>query len=186
MSRGRSTPGAVLWLTGLSGAGKSTIARGVCDRLVAAGRDVELLDGDEVRTILSKGLGFSKEDRDLNILRIAFVATLLVRRGTIVIAAAISPYAEARADARRRVESAHAAFVEVFVTAPIDVLIARDAKGLYRRALAGEITGFTGISDPYEPPAHPELVVETHRESVDESVGRVWSALERAGVFSHL
>src|ERR1700757_2070412 len=141
--------GFTLWFTGLSGSGKSTLANLVADELRARGRRVEVLDGDEVRTNLSKGLGFSKEDRDTNIRRIGYVARLLSRNGVVVIAAAISPYREVREEVRRAHESP---FVEAFVDCSIDELVRRDAKGLYAKALRGELPNFTGISDPYEPP----------------------------------
>lgn len=168
--------GAILWFTGLSGAGKSTLARAVGAQISAV-RPVEILDGDEVRTHLSRGLGFTKADRDLNIQRIGFVARLLARHGVFVITAAISPYAESRNEVRRLAEGDGTAFVEVFVSARLESLIARDVKGLYKRALAGEIAHFTGVSDPYEPPEHPEVRVNTDEESVHESVDAVWQAL---------
>src|SRR5689334_25152039 len=140
--------GFTLWFTGLSGAGKSTISERVYAKLREAGAKVELLDGDVVRTHLSKGLGFSKEDRDTNIRRIGFVCELLSRNGVIAIAAAISPYRAVREEVRARIEN----FIEVFVDCPLEVLATRDVKGLYRKAMAGEIGQFTGVSDPYEPP----------------------------------
>jgi adenylyl-sulfate kinase len=164
--------GVTVWLTGLSGAGKSTIAGVLARRLNEAGARVEVLDGDEVREHLSKGLGFSREDRDTNIARIAYVAKLLTRNGVVVISAAISPYA-----ARRAIGD----FVEVHVDASVDECIRRDPKQLYRKALAGEITRFTGISDPYEPPPTPELRVDTERETVEQSVERVLALLAERG-----
>ncbi|HEY7832502.1 MAG TPA: adenylyl-sulfate kinase [Ktedonobacterales bacterium] len=169
--------GFTVWLTGLSGAGKSTIAQRLERELRARGRGVEILDGDVVRTHLSKGLGFSREDRDTNILRIAFVASLLTRHGVAVITAAISPYAATRAQAREQIGH----FVEVFVRCPLDELIRRDVKGLYKEALAGKRPGFTGIDDPYEAPEHPEVTVETDHETVDESVAKILAALETLG-----
>jgi adenylylsulfate kinase len=167
--------GFTLWFTGLSGAGKSTLAAGVRDILVDRSHRVEILDGDEVRTNLSKGLGFSKEDRDTNIRRIGFVARLLSRNGVVAIGAAISPYRDVRAEVR----GAHEApFVEVYVSCAMDALVKRDRKGLYAKALRGEIQHFTGISDPYEPPLEPELTVETDREGVGESVDRIVRFLE--------
>ena len=152
--------GLTIWFTGMSGAGKSTASRLLAERLRAMGAKVELLDGDAVRTHLSKGLGFTKEDRDENIRRIGFVCGLLSRNGVIAIAAAISPYRQAREQVRSQIEN----FVEVYVECPLDVLVERDVKGLYKRALAGRIPHFTGISDPYEPPASPEITLHTARE----------------------
>ena len=161
--------GVVIWFTGLSGSGKTTIAHVVEDKLVEGGVPVEILDGDVVRENLSKGLGFSKEDRDINIRRIAFVAHLLQRNGTFVITAAISPYRAIREEARAMCKD----FVEVFADAPLDVCEGRDVKGLYAKARAGEIKGFTGVDDPYEPPSGPEVVCHTDRESVEESAQKV-------------
>jgi ATP sulfurylase/adenylyl-sulfate kinase len=169
--------GFVVWLTGLSGAGKSTIARRLDAELTARGRRPEVLDGDEVRTNLSAGLGFSKEDRDTNIRRIGYVARLLARNGTPVVTAAISPYREVRTDVRDATPN----FVEVYVRCSLDELVRRDVKGLYVRALAGEIANFTGVSDPYEAPDHAEVVVDTERETVEESVDAVLRALVRLG-----
>jgi len=166
--------GFTLWFTGLSGAGKSTLANLAAGELRNRGHRVEVLDGDEVRTNLSKGLGFSKEDRDTNIRRIGYVCNLLARNGVIAISAAISPYREVRDEVRRL----HQRFVEVFVKCPLDTLVERDVKGLYKKALRGEITNFTGVSDPYEEPFEPELVVETHRESREESLQRLLERLE--------
>jgi adenylylsulfate kinase len=167
--------GFTLWFTGLSGAGKSTLAQAVREILVSRQRRVEVLDGDEVRTSLSKGLGFSKEDRDTNIRRIGFVARLLSRNGVVAIGAAISPYRDVRDEVRRAHE---APFVEVYVNCSLDELVRRDSKGLYAKALRGEIQHFTGVSDPYEPPVAADIVVETDREPVDESVGRIVRWLE--------
>lgn len=169
--------GCTLWFTGLSGSGKSILASNVAAILKEQGLKVEVLDGDVVRTNLSKGLGFSKEDRDTNIKRIAYVAKLLSRNGVLVITAAISPYREIRDDARESIGN----FVEVYVKCPLDVLIQRDAKGLYEKALKGEIPNFTGVSDPYEEPLNPELIVETDRECVEESVGKVLLKLTELG-----
>ena len=174
-----STPmneGFTLWFTGLSGAGKSTLANLVADELRRRGHRVEILDGDEVRTNLSKGLGFSKEDRDINIRRIGYVCNLLARNGVIAISAAISPYRAVRDEVR----AMHGRFFEVFVKCPINTLAERDVKGLYKKALAGEIKNFTGVSDPYEEPLTPELVIETDRETRDQSFQRLISALENA------
>jgi adenylylsulfate kinase len=170
MSALEATGGAVLWFTGLSGAGKTTIARALVGRLRAGGARVELLDGDEVREHLSKGLGFSRADRDTNIARIGYVARLLARNGVVAIVAAISPYADARNAVRRALDGR---FVEVFVRASVDACARRDVKGLYAKALAGEIAQFTGVSDPYEAPAAAEIVVETESQDVAESVATV-------------
>ena len=170
--------GTTIWLTGLSGAGKSTLADALAPRLRGRGVQVEILDGDEIRTNLSKGLGFSKEDRDTNIRRIGYVARLLSRNGVVVIAAAISPYREIRDEIRAQIEAERAAFIEVHVSAALETLVARDVKGLYRKALAGEITQFTGISDPYEPPLKPDVSVETDDEDLEKSVERIIRQLE--------
>ena len=158
--------GFTLWFTGLSGAGKSTLSQAVGDELRRRGRSVERLDGDEVRQRLSRGLGFSKEDRDENIRRIGYVARLLSRSGAVAIAAAISPYRDARDEIRREHD---APFVEIFVDCPIDALVKRDPKGLYAKALRGEIANFSGISDPYEPPVSPEITVHTDTETIEAS-----------------
>jgi adenylyl-sulfate kinase len=171
--------GFVLWLTGLSGAGKTTLAGRLAPELRARGLRVEVLDGDEVRTNLSKGLGFSKEDRDTNVRRIGYVARLLARNGVATITAAISPYREVRDEVRRAVEGDGADFVEVYVECPVQVLAERDVKGLYKRALAGEIKEFTGVSDPYEEPRAPEVVVRTHEEAVETSADKIILELER-------
>jgi adenylylsulfate kinase len=169
--------GFTIWFTGLSGAGKSTLSEAIEERLKARGRNLEILDGDIVRTHLSKGLGFSKEDRDINIKRIAFVCGLLTRNGVACISAAISPYRETREWARDHIGN----FIEVFVKCPIDVCRQRDVKGLYKLADEGKIKGFTGVDDPYEEPLHPELVVETDKETVQESVTRIFAKLEELG-----
>ena len=173
--------GFTLWFTGLSGVGKSTLAQAVRDDIVAQGRRVEILDGDEVRTNLSKGLGFSKEDRDTNIRRIGYVARLLSRNGVVVIAAAISPYREVRDEVRRGHE---APFVEAFVECSLDELVRRDPKGLYAKALRGEIQHFTGVSDPYEPPVAPDLHLHSDRETFNESRAKVLTWLETHGLLS--
>jgi adenylyl-sulfate kinase len=172
--------GFTVWFTGMSGAGKSTLSQALIARLREVSKDgvkVELLDGDIVRTNLSKGLGFSQEDRDTNIRRIGFVSELLSRNGVIAVVAAISPYRDTREEVKRRIAN----FVEVFVDCPMEVLVARDVKGLYSRALSGEVGHFTGISDPYEPPLSPCVVVHSERESVDESLNKIWRELERRG-----
>ena len=168
--------GFIVWFTGLSGAGKSTLAEAL-RRQISGGRPVEILDGDEVRTHLSKGLGFSKEDRDLNVRRIGFVARLLARNGVPTVTAAISPYAEVRQEVQRLAAEEGVPFVEVYVEAPLDVLAERDVKGLYRQAMAGELQHFTGVSDPYEPPVRPDVLVRSDREHVDQSVARIVQAL---------
>lgn len=172
-----SNNGFTIWFTGLSGAGKSTLSEAIEKRLKARGRNIEILDGDIVRTHLSKGLGFSREDRDTNIKRIAFVCGLLTRNGVICISAAIAPYIEARKWARQEIGN----FVEVYVKCPIEVCRQRDVKGLYKLVDEGKITGFTGVDDPYEEPEHPELVVETSKETIEESVGRIFAKLEELG-----
>ena len=174
--------GFTLWFTGLSGAGKTTLTEAILPHLRARGSQVEVLDGDEVRTNLSKGLGFSKEDRDTNIRRIGYVGRLLSRNGVGVIAAAISPYREIRDEVRRSVEADGAAFVEVYVKASLEALIARDVKGLYKKAIAGEIKQFTGISDPYEEPLAPEVTIESDRETVEESAAKLLAKLEDLGL----
>jgi adenylyl-sulfate kinase len=167
--------GFVVWFTGLSGAGKSTLAGHLAPVLRERGLNVEVLDGDEVRTNLSKGLGFSKEDRDTNILRIGYVAKLLARNGVAVITAAISPYAEIRDQVRATIDN----FVEVHVDCSIEELTRRDVKGLYEKALRGEIQNFTGISDPYEAPANPEVHVNSQTQSEQESLAAILAYLEQ-------
>jgi adenylylsulfate kinase len=173
--------GFTLWLTGLSGAGKSTLASAVAERLRAEGAAVEVLDGDEVREHLSKGLGFSREDRDINVRRIAYVAKLLCRNGVAVITAAISPYRATREEARREIGDG---FIEVYVNASLEECIRRDVKGLYGKAIAGAITSFTGVSDPYEPPTNPEVEVNTEHETLEESVEKVLDTLRQRGFLS--
>ena len=172
-----SEQGFCLWFTGLSGSGKTTITTHLVKELRRRGSKLEVLDGDIVRENLSKGLGFSKEDRDTNIRRIAFVANLLSRNGVPVITAAISPYREIRDEVRAQ----NGDFVEVYVRCSIEELTRRDVKGLYEKALRGEIANFTGISDPYEPPLNPEVVVNTDQEALDESVVRILGALDALG-----
>jgi adenylyl-sulfate kinase len=171
--------GFTLWFTGLSGAGKTTISELVSDEIHARGSQLEILDGDVVRENLSKGLGFSKEDRDTNIRRIAFVADLLSRNGVPVITAAISPYRELRDEARLLMGGR---FIEVHVNASVDVCAERDTKGLYEKAFAGEIKEFTGVSDPYEPPLSPEISLDTENESPEESAEKVIGHLEEQGL----
>ncbi len=170
--------GFALWFTGLSGSGKSTLTHRLEHEFRARGYKVEVLDGDVVRTHLSKGLSFSKEDRDINIRRIGFVCDLLSRNGVIAIAAAISPYQEIRDECRALVESHGAAFVEVFTRCSLDALEARDPKGLYKKARAGEIQNFTGVNDPYEEPQNPEVLIETDTVSIDEGFHMILSYLE--------
>lgn len=166
--------GLTVWLTGLSGAGKSTASNLLAERLRALGAKVEVLDGDIVRTHLSKGLSFSKEDRDENVRRIGFVCELLTRNGVIAIVAAISPYRAVRDEIRARISN----FIEVYVECPVDALVGRDVKGLYKRALAGEIEHFTGISDPYERPLAPEVTIHTLRETPEESVTKILDVIQ--------
>jgi adenylyl-sulfate kinase len=173
--------GFTLWFTGLSGAGKTTIAHIVGPALEERGKIVEYLDGDVVRTHLSKGLGFSKEDRDTNILRIGWVASRLTRHGAAVIVAAISPYEEIRREARGLVEQ-FGPFVEVHVHASVDECARRDVKGLYAKAFAGEIKGFTGVDDPYEAPSAPDLMLDTEAREAEESAAVVLAKLEELGV----
>ena len=172
-----SRKGFTLWFTGLPCAGKSTLAQRIAHELRNRGIGVEVLDGDVVRTHLCKGLGFSKEDRDENIRRIGFVCGLLTRHGAVAIAAAISPYRAIRDEVRASIDN----FVEIYVKASVETCIQRDVKGLYKKALAGELKGFTGVDDPYEPPPHPELVIETEKESPAGSAARILRKLEVLG-----
>ena len=169
--------GFTLWFTGLSGAGKSTLANRLATELRRRGMRVEILDGDEVRTNLSQGLGFSKEDRDTNIKRIGYVCKLLSRNGVVAISAAISPYREVRDYNRAQIGD----FVEVYVQCSIEALTRRDVKGLYKKALAGELPNFTGVSDPYEPPLSPEITVDSERQREEESLRTILDYLERSG-----
>lgn len=172
-----SQRGFTIWFTGLSGAGKSTLAEALARHFREQGRNVEILDGDDVRTHLSKGLGFSREDRDTNIKRIAYVGSLLTRNGVICISAAIAPYREAREWARQKIGN----FVEVYVKCPLEVCRERDVKGLYKLIDEGKIQHFTGIDDPYEEPEQPDLVVETSRQSIAESVNAILAKLVEQG-----
>lgn len=174
--------GFALWFTGLSGAGKTTLARLVETELIARGHRVEVLDGDVIRTNLSKGLGFSKEDRDTNIRRIGFVCHLLTRNDVVAIAAAISPYRDVRDEIRGQIGS----FVEVYVKCPLDVLAERDVKGLYKKAMTGEIKNFTGVDDPYEEPFTAEIVVKTDCESPEKSAARIIAKLEEMSLVEAL
>ena len=173
--------GFVLWFTGLSGAGKSTLSSAVAKRLRSMSCPHELLDGDEVRRNLSKGLGFSKEDRDTNIRRIGYVARLLARNRVVAMVAAISPYSDLRAEQRSLVEADGASFCEVFVDCDLDVLIKRDPKGLYARALAGEIQNFTGVSDPYERPDQPDIWVHTDGADIEATTDQIMARLVELG-----
>jgi adenylylsulfate kinase len=173
--------GFTLWYTGLSGSGKTTCSEQVAKELRARGLKVEQLDGDVVRENLSKGLGFSREDRDTNIRRIGFVCDLLSRNNVIAIASAISPYRSTRDEVRAMHKNGNA-FVEVYVDCPVEVCEQRDVKGLYAKARAGIIKEFTGVSDPYEPPANPEVTIATHQESLEESVEKILSYLEGQGL----
>jgi len=166
--------GCTLWFTGLSGSGKSTLSQLVASRLRALGARVEVLDGDITRTLLCQGLGFSREDREENIRRIGFVCELLSRNGVIAIAAAISPYRSSRDELRKRIPN----FIEIHMNCPVEVLIERDVKGLYKKALAGEIKQFTGISDPYESPMAPELTIDSSSESIESSLAKILKHLE--------
>lgn len=172
--------GVTVWFTGLSGAGKTTISHALAEWLQEQGIKFEVLDGDIVRQNLTKGLGFSKADRDENIRRIGFVAHLLTRNDVLVLVSAISPYREIRDEVRQRIGN----FVEVYVNAPLQVCEERDVKGLYQKARAGEIKAFTGIDDPYEPPLHPEVECRTDQETLTESLAKVITTLQRLGYLS--
>jgi adenylyl-sulfate kinase len=174
----KNEKGFTLWFTGLPCAGKSTLAGLVGDEFKARGVAYELLDGDLVRQVLCKGLGFTKEDRDENIRRIGFICALLSRHGVAAIAAAISPYRALRDEVRSSVRN----FVEVYVKAPLQLCVSRDVKGHYRRALAGELKNFTGVNDPYEPPLNPEVLVDTEMESADACVRKILGQLEALGL----
>ncbi|MFY0521997.1 adenylyl-sulfate kinase [Archangium gephyra] len=176
-----SQRGFIVWFTGMSGAGKSTLSAAVRNQLQPA-RSVEVLDGDEVRTFLSRGLGFTRPDREENIRRIGYVARVLARHRVAVISAAISPYRESRNEVRRLATEAGIPFIEVYAQASLDALVHRDVKGLYKKALAGEIPHFTGISDPYEPPESPEVTVRTDSETVEAGVDRILATLRARGL----
>ncbi|NLF63199.1 MAG: adenylyl-sulfate kinase [Chloroflexi bacterium] len=178
MNHQNEQEGFVVWMTGLSGAGKTTIAHVLVDELKARGLKVERLDGDVVRQSLTRDLGFSKEDRDKNIERVTFVAKLLSRNGVACICSFISPYQAVRDQVRAETTN----FIEVFVDAPLDVVVQRDVKGMYKKAIAGEIENFTGISDPFEPPVNPDIHVHTDRETVQESADIILKYLEKRGL----
>jgi adenylyl-sulfate kinase len=173
----RTQKGFTVWFTGLPSAGKTTLAELLADELTKRGHEVEVLDGDALRRQLSRGLGFTKQDRDENIRRVGFVCRLLTRHGTVAIAAAISPYRAVRDEVRAGIGN----FVEVYVQTSLQTCIQRDVKGLYKKALAGEIKGFTGVDDPYEPPMSPELTIETETEGPEESLARILRRLEYLG-----
>lgn len=173
--------GGVVWLTGLSGAGKSTLATAVSQRL-AQQRPVELLDGDEMREFLTAGLTFSRADRDINVQRIAYVARLLAKHGVLVFVSAISPYAATREDVKQKSLAAGHAFFEIYVNAPLATVTERDVKGLYKRALAGEIPSFTGVSDPYEPPVRPAIEVRTDQASQASCEQQIVDTIIAAGL----
>jgi adenylylsulfate kinase len=175
-----ATAGVTIWLTGLSGAGKSTVSALLAEALGAAGRRVEVLDGDVVRTHLSAGLGFSRADRDTNVRRVGWVCALLNRHGVDAIAALVSPYRQAREQLRAEIPR----FVEVHMDCPLDVLVERDVKGLYKRALAGEIANFTGVSDPYEPPLNADVICRSDAETPEQSAARIIDTLRARGFLS--
>jgi len=179
-----SHQGFTLWFTGLSGSGKSTLSELLEAEFRRREYKVEVLDGDIVRTHLSKGLGFSKADRDINVRRIGWVCSVLARNGVIAVSAAISPYENIRAECRYLTESSGAQFIEIYTKCPIEVLAERDVKGLYKKALAGEIENFTGVSDPYEEPQNPDLVVESDKESVESAFERILDLLKSRDLIS--
>ncbi|QPP05976.1 adenylyl-sulfate kinase [Streptomyces bathyalis] len=178
----RQESGATVWLTGLPSAGKTTIATVLAEQLAAQGRRVEVLDGDEIRTFLSSGLGFSREDRDLNVQRIGFVAELLASHGVTVLVPVIAPYADSREAVRKRHQAAGTGYLEVHVATPVDVCSQRDVKGLYARQASGEISGLTGVDDPYEAPEQPDLRIEAHRQGVEESAAALRALLSERGL----
>jgi adenylylsulfate kinase len=174
--------GATVWLTGLPSAGKTTIARELAGRLRTQGHRVEVLDGDEIREFLSAGLGFSREDRHTNVQRIGFVAELLASHGVLALVPVIAPYADSREAVRKRHASEGTTYLEVHVATPVDVCSARDVKGLYAKQAAGEISGLTGVDDPYEEPVAPDLVIESHTQSVQESASALHALLTERGL----
>ncbi len=173
---------ATVWLTGLPSAGKTTIARALAERLTGEGHRVEVLDGDEIRTFLTAGLGFSRDDRDTNVQRIGFVAELLSSHGVITVVPVIAPYADSREAVRKRHQAAGTGYLEVHVSTPVEVCSERDVKGLYARQAAGEISGLTGVDDPYEVPDDPDLRIEAHQQSVEESAGALHALLAERGL----
>ncbi|MFJ6798018.1 adenylyl-sulfate kinase [Streptomyces sp. NPDC091268] len=175
-------PGATVWLTGLPSAGKSTIAEALAERLRTAGRRVEVLDGDRIRRFLSADLGFSREDRNTNVQRIARVAEVMARNGILVLVPVIAPYADSRAAVRARHAGCGTPYVEVHVATPVEVCSVRDVKGLYAKQAAGEISGLTGVDDPYEVPEAPDLRIESHRQSVAQSVSALHALLSERGL----
>ena len=175
-------PGATIWLTGLPSSGKSTLVTRLAAQLRANGRDVEVFDGDEVRRHLTAGLGFSRQDRELNVTRIGYVAELLARRGVLVLVASIAPYDDARFKVRKQHEDTGTRYAEVYVAAPVDVCRQRDVKGLYAKQAAGEISGLTGVDDPYEEPQFPDLRIESHTQPVDQSLAALHHLLRRLDV----
>ena len=176
------TTGATVWLTGLPSAGKTTIAYELAGRLREAGHRVEVLDGDEIREFISAGLGFSREDRHTNVQRIGFVAELLARNGVLVLVPVIAPYADSRDAVRERHESHSTPYVEVHVATPVEVCSVRDVKGLYAKQAAGELTGLTGVDDPYEEPKSPDLRIESQNQTVQESAASVYALLTERGL----
>jgi adenylylsulfate kinase len=179
----RAVPaGATVWLTGLPSAGKTTIAHALAERLRAAGRRTEVLDGDEIREFLSAGLGFSREDRHTNVQRIGFVAELLARNGTLALVPVIAPYADSREAVRKRHQARGTGYLEVHVATPLEVCAVRDVKGLYAKQAAGELTGLTGVDDPYEVPQDPDLRIETQDRTVQESAAAVYALLVERGL----
>ncbi len=174
--------GATIWLTGLPSAGKTTIARALADRLESEGHRVEVLDGDEIREFLSAGLGFSREDRHVNVQRIGFVAELLASHGVKVLVPVIAPYADSREAVRKRHQTAGTGYVEVHVATPVEVCSVRDVKGLYARQAAGELSGLTGVDDPYEEPVDPDLRIAAHEQSVEESAAALHALLGARGL----
>lgn len=174
--------GATLWFTGLPSAGKSTVARAVAERLRADGHAVELLDGDEVRPHLSQGLGYSKEDRDINVARIGYVARLLARNGVLALVPVVAPYRDARDGVREAHDKDGATYLEIFVSTPLDVCAERDVKGLYAKTAAGEMTGMTGVDDPYETPLNPDVTLPTQELPLEKSVELLYDALRGRGL----